>query len=153
MKIIINEMESYEISLPATIKLADFAPTLERLERLHKFLGRDALSSASTDFNPATPNVNLGKKYKKWNREDFVRLMKVYYSPLPREERIKILAKDGVEYKTFSAKAWSYRKRYDIKPEEIGLRKFPNVSEVNDFAALRLPETPQEQGEKKDGTV
>lgn len=155
MKIKINELETYEIDLPTECDLSKFNFIVERFMRIQKSFGRDILTQTADETSISSTHVR--KPYRKsgmkfnWTREEYVELMKIYYSPISKAEKIERLAQKGItDYKTFSACCWSQRKKYGIRPEEVGLYKYPTAAEATKIADLQLNKNINNNG--TDGT-
>ena len=143
MKIIVNEDEMYEINIPEQIDLVKFNEILSRLSTLAKVLGKtDERISANNGKVIVTRNKSCKDKWNllKDNRDLFVELCKVYYGG-DFEEYDKYIKEKGyfmIQNRTrfTSLPMKNLMEKHNIKPNEVGLLRFPLKGET--YRELRL---------------
>jgi len=132
MKINFNENESYEINISNEVNAEEFLNLLERFENLSKLIKLNNPNQPKKLSNrPTTYKTRKKVNTREWcdTREKVLDLMQYNYhgSKSDRERIKKICGQPWVEVqKSF----YGLKKRYDIKPNEVGLntweRNAPN---------------------------
>lgn len=132
IKIRINDKESHLFeNFPIEMGREEITFYQERFSNILKMMGRDPL--ISTPLTKVDEPTNLGRKrgkYKKkdtFTREQAIEAMKIYYSPISREERIEHFAEKGLNLPQVTTKIgyWKTERGFSIKPEEVGLIRWP----------------------------
>lgn len=133
MKIQISEDEVYEIKLPEEVNsLEKFNEILNKLERIIKLLRikDNFLKENEKTIGKIETNIYPNRRYSKLNPNPFVNtrekvldlLQYCYYGTKEDKERIEKIM--GRSYAYISKKLFTYRKKYNIEPQEIGLKSF-----------------------------
>ena len=125
MKIIISEKEFYEIDMPAQISINQISVIADKLYKLNKIFGKDIIVGAIKQKEPKMPYKTRHKAVK-ISKEETIKLLKIYYSTLPKAEKMSALSKEGwADYNYFGKKIHYFKKKYKIQPNEVGLAEFP----------------------------
>jgi len=123
MKIKINEKEFYEIILPDIIEGNDFLALKSRLDYIAKLIekGNPFIELPKTN---SKKRINFKRLNKIWlsNRDEAIVLLKKYYS-LTSEQRKEYDEKYGC-LKNRGSDVRLVRQKFNIKPEEVGIKKF-----------------------------
>lgn len=123
MKIRINENETYEIQMKEEMTIQELEALLQRLNGLTKYVARDVFSEAlRLSQVPLRQEMKTGKK--PITRERVLEFLKAFYSKdVTREERKRLIEENDSLYN----KIKMYRERFNITPQEIGLKEFPRA--------------------------
>ena len=137
MKIRLSEDEVYEIKMPEEIGLQDFESIVFKFNFLLKNFAKFNIIEKVSDEIVLSGDV--AKTYKKqdkekWNtlrdnRDIFVELLNTHYNK-STEEFYKTLEKYNLDFKKqdmCNTKIIRLRELHKIKPEEVGLIKFPGI--------------------------
>lgn len=140
MKIKISEDEFYSIGIPEEVSKAQFCGLMLRLEKINKLISKDVFENENDEKTvkpkPWQRTFKLSKEAKRearkiiTNRTNLVRLYTAYYSG-DKEKFVKVIADLGLQdyiknrgYMGTGGTA-SLRRKLNIKPSEIGLKRFP----------------------------
>lgn len=145
MKIKISEDEVYKIKIPEEIGIQEFQSIVMKFNFLLKNFAKFNIGETLADEEKI---ILQKKQYKKrnngrWeilreNRDIFVDILKKYYIKT-NEELIETLKKYNLDFKRVdfsTGQMLKIRELHQIKPEEVGLIKFP--SRTKPFFNLRL---------------
>lgn len=150
MKIKVSNAEMYEINFPEEISGRDFRTLLRRLNNIEKLMDRSngihTEIAVSNEVGTGTTKKHKRKYRRKHirielDREMIVELLKVHYKydkdPKRKEKAMNKLVA-GINAKQFLKKSTYYKRKYDIKPKEVGMKRFPTQSEIWKIPSLRL---------------
>lgn len=150
MKIKVSNAEMYEINFPEEISGKDFRILLRRLFNIEKLMDRSngihTEISVSNEVGTGTTKKHKRKyrrkhKSKDFNRETIVQLLKAHYDhnqDVVRKEKAMNKIVEGIDVKQFLKSSTYYKQKYSIKPKEVGMKRFPNQSEIWKIPSLRL---------------
>jgi hypothetical protein len=123
MKVIINELERYEIDFPTgDITLEDFKTLVKKL---------NVVVSTFTTGITSAKKISQGKKQPiplNKGREDIISLLKDAFAlgPNPPEHELdEVLKKHNVGKPTYSKFRWKWIDTYQLTPQDLGLEEFP----------------------------
>ena len=134
MKIIVNKEEIYQISLPDSIHIDQLDFLVTRLSKLVKLFGSEKIlvdTPEQTIDNKSNDDVKLERvtttKGYNMSREDIIKVARVYYDKNLQQEFKEIFIKKNTGYtKKKFGYAWHHMKhKYNIKPSEVGITKYP----------------------------
>lgn len=147
MKIKVSNAEMYEINFPEEISGKDFRILLRRLFNIEKLMDRSNGIHKTIEISEV--GTVTTKKHKRKHRHKnlqldrvtIVKLLKAHYDHdkdiIGKEKAMnKIVA--GIKVKQFLKKSTYYKAKYGIKPKEVGMKRFPNQSEIWKIPSLRL---------------
>lgn len=129
MKIKINDLETYELSVPEEISAKDLFILIDKLDKIGKLI------RTTSNFEEKETD-DRGKKTYHLTREQKIEVMKVFYLGT-KKERDQISRKYGINFKTFSGHNY-WRKQEHIEPSELGLIRFPRRGESRGEALTKL---------------
>lgn len=117
MRVIINKEESYELSLPEEIPIAQLGFVIDRLHKLMRVFGKELVL---TDIDKAAqPAKGVRRKYISWTRKKALAVLKTYYrTDIPLEEKKALIEKE-LPYKTLQSTQSNLKKRYKIEDFEV----------------------------------
>lgn len=139
MKIKINNIMSVDLDLPDETNIAELGTVLETLHKINKVFGSgillDSVKTKSVNYVPR----NRGSYSKrKWTREQVIEIVKISYENIPNPEKdVKLMEKFNMHYAEARSRRWSFCKRYNISPADVGLVKFSNRGQTE---IERLPQ-------------
>jgi len=123
MKVIISELERYEIDLPTgDIALEDFKTLVKKL---------NVVVSTFTIGITSAKQISQSKKYGPYiqrNRSDVISLLKDAFAlgPNPPEDKLdEVLKKHDTGMATYVQFRWRWLNKYQITPQDLGLEEFP----------------------------
>lgn len=124
MKIQINENESYEINLPDIITIKEFLYIVNKVSSIAQN-NQELSSSKEAKRRYVKSGKYCGAKYP-WtqNRDKAVELVKLHYFG-EKEKKEQIARSNNISWYDIVKSLHNLKKRFDIKPQEIGLREFP----------------------------
>lgn len=136
MKIKINENETYEIKVPEEIDGRELFTFKSRIDHILKLVGRDPLIQTAQD-KPLTPierNPHAPIEQRPWDkdRNEAIKLAKTHYFGIDEEKK----AYEQLTHKTWLAVSKNVspsKMKWQIKPEEIGLTRWPAMGEMTKF--------------------
>ena len=133
MKIRLSEDELYEIKLPEEVKIQDFASIVAKLNFLFKNFSKVNLNYPTTEgiVLPAKTYKHNFDRWKKLrdNRNIAVDILNAHYTK-SKEEFFETLKKYDLNFQKSdmsAAQMGRVKLVHDIKPEEVGLSKFPSL--------------------------
>jgi hypothetical protein len=127
MKITVNENESYEIEMPKELKIQQLPFLAERLFKISKILGKDILLDAINNKDKKEVKHKTYKiSRKNLTKEMLIELFKIYYSENSKAEKVRLMKDKNIDNYYFSHQAWILRKKFEIMPQDIGVKKFPS---------------------------
>ncbi len=140
MKIKINENETYEIKVPEVIDGRELFTFKSRIDHILKLVGRDPLMQTAQD-KPLTPvktrNPHAPIEQRPWDqsRENALKFIRCHYFGTDEEKQA---------YEQISGKPWKdiYKRtsgikiRWNIKPEDVDMIRWPSVGERKDNDSL-----------------
>lgn len=147
MKIIINKDETYVIDIPSEINAAEFIKLFDRFYKLTKLISFNAIihkksqsvmgginSSLNPDSSLTLAPVSIKRERHKrtWcnSREKALDLMQ-YVRHGTKEDKERIVNITKTKWKDLSKSFKGIRDRYNIKPEEIGIKE--DNTPMNDY--------------------
>jgi hypothetical protein len=145
MKIKINEFENHNIEFPDEIDGNRFASLIfDRLVPLAKFIQKDDfLDVPKKPIKEIIVNKSKPTLKRSATREEIIHILKVHYSPLPKEKKKEIYAKfEGISPHTLIYNHERYMQSRKITPQEVGLKKMPNQTEYFHLENFRLSNNP-----------
>ena len=147
MKIKINEKESYEILIEnEELDCDEFLGLLNRLKEIEKIILKIGYSN-SENGQPQSKHVRKKRSKKaSWigDRDKVVELMKLMWFG-SKEDKEKFAIIEGREWNDIIKSIHYGKDKFDIKPEEVGLVRFPVKGEGMSVDGLRL-KSPDEFG-------
>lgn len=125
MKIKISEKEFYVIELDKDeISPEEFSGFMNRLRIIEKILNKSDIEESHHKHK----HNNRGQRVKyPWldNKAELIKALKIYYSDKP--DRKDILEKStGKSWSDITKNLFYNRKKYNIKPKELGLNYYPS---------------------------
>jgi hypothetical protein len=132
MKIKISENETYEIELPNSkeININEFYEIVKKFDNIIKIIQINIQSGTNfetfqTNFNQRRKNtIQIGRKNNFYDtREKVLDIMQYFYCGT-QEDRERISKLMGVNPAYIIKSFFNLRKRYNIKPQEVGLIQF-----------------------------
>jgi hypothetical protein len=137
VKIKINEKENYNIEIPDEISSQEFLGLMSRLDIISKMI----LKGSPLEIEP----VQIGNKNKtiaiqshkkgrghrvSWgnDRDKVIRYLKAQYHG-SKQDKEKISEIEGQEWEDIMRSLWYYRNKFEIKPQEVGMKRFLKQSE------------------------
>ncbi|MFX0133355.1 MAG: hypothetical protein ACFFDN_06915 [Candidatus Hodarchaeota archaeon] len=142
MKIKISNVESYEISLPEEISGRNFKILLRRLNDIAKLMEKSNGIKQETSIN-----IKTKKKKRKYIRSNLVldrtttvKLLKAHYEHRKKKDKQEAMSKivKGINVENFLKRSTRYKFKYNIKPQEVGLKRFPKANEIWKIESLKL---------------
>lgn len=146
MKIKINQFETYEINYDKEVlSKADFIIYADRIDNIRKLLNRTQILEEENTYKTYpkkerkayTRRVGLNNSWTS-SREKAIYVMSVFYSgdKQLREELVKKLGRkaDDIQKGFFGLK-----KRYNIKAEEVGLKRWLLKHESRKLEDVKIP--------------
>jgi|WetSurMetagenome_2_1015567.scaffolds.fasta_scaffold10513_6 hypothetical protein len=140
MKVQLSEIETYELKTPKRILTkGEFSIFVEKMNKIAKAIGRDEISDSINNIKVnGKSNIKEGRQKKArypmsiitHDRKLAVSLVKDYY--LGSEIDLKYLAKRLGE-NGISGKIYYLKNKLKIKPQEVGLKEYPNLHNFNKF--------------------
>jgi hypothetical protein len=136
MKIIINELETYEIKIPNEVNAKDFMKLLTSFDNVVKLIKFNIIREEFRK-NPDYKNevIKTKRTYTKLNtrlwcdtREKTLDLMQYAYHGT-KEDRIRIEEITGVTWNGIVKGFNGFKRRYNIQPQEIGLNFWRGIGE------------------------
>jgi len=141
MKIRLSEDEVYEIKLPEEIGMTDFQGVVAKFNVLLKNFGKFNIGESPKENGEIVLSGEAVKQYKKrgnkrWitlkeNKDIYFELLKTHYFGT-LEDFENVLNKHNIDFKKSDmscGKIIALREYHKIKPQELGLRKFPTKFE------------------------
>jgi hypothetical protein len=151
LKIRISDGELYELEVNEPINVNELPYILSKLNKLNKF-GQE-YSNNEYDFSDIPiPNILKSKKkyvlskprkLSEWKdtREKSISLMELAFYGT-KEERNLLTKKYKTTWDNMSKSFHDFKRRYNIKPEEIGLKRFIKLGESRSkqfIETLKIP--------------
>ena len=125
MKIKINEQESYEIKLDEEYDLQEFIKVLERIVKITQTITNEKIEKVEINETDKTI-IRRKKSILKWKeRDEVIEALKIHYTGT-KEEKLRfaeIKGKGEVNWNTICKSFSALRKRWNVKPSEIGLEE------------------------------
>ena len=143
MKIKISDDEVYEIKIPNEMEAQEFLGLLDKLSKIVKLITLSKLGNLDKfkkTFNQRTEDTIQRKKYQKTTglnpfydtKEKALDLLQYSYHGT-KEDRQWISRLMGMEWKDIQKRLSNIRGRYEIQPNEVGLKKFPSMYDRTDY--------------------
>ena len=156
MKIKINQSETYDIEIPEEVTMEQFIGLQQRFNHISKVLCKDTFGALSTGKIPEVRGTRGPYKIRKtrhplserpWckDRNEMIKIIKIlYYSnKQAKEEYAKSINRTWLD---ISKSVSSYRRKWNIGPEEVGLIRFPYKGEGYSIKNLKIKqEEPEEE--------
>ena len=124
MRIKINEEEVYEIKLKEEYDLPEFIKVLERIVKITQTITNEKTEKVETNETENKIKTHRGKSILKWKyRDEVVEALTIHYTGT-KEEKLRFAEKKGegkVNWNTICKSFSALRKRWNVKPSEIGL--------------------------------
>lgn len=138
MQIEINENENYKIEIPETVSKAQFNGMVDRLLKLQKFINSDVFIKPMSHHKKTEITEEKNSKNES-KRAEAVKFAKIYYSVDEKLDKVQLLKKEfpNKGLSNIYSVLHSFKTRYNIKPEEIGMKRFPPKGK-NKIAEYRL---------------
>jgi len=132
MKIKINEKESYEILIEdEELDCDEFLGLLNRLKEIEKIISKIYPQSISNDYS----NKNLSNKKGRGpslksskNKDECIKAMKIMYFG-SKKDKDMYCRENNCLWESLTKSANYGKDKFNIKPEEIGLIRFPHKGE------------------------
>jgi hypothetical protein len=126
LQIRINEYETYLINSPNENELSIQEATIfvDRLHKIIKAIGKDEIMEGiAKPREKRHYKVGSGKAIWSKDRNEAIKLLKLHYTASLDEKRA--YAKEhNAEWDNLCARLWSLRKKWNIKPQEVGIKEF-----------------------------
>ncbi len=130
MKIKLSKSESYIIDFPEEVEAIEFLGIISRLNELKKLLTVSAPEITSDILLSNKNHRKRGAKRAFWRtRKDAINLLKLHYFG-SKDDKEKLAKRWGMNWKDISSQMYNIRIKWNIAPEEIDLKKFPNLQET-----------------------
>lgn len=124
MKVRINENETYELKIPdEEVSPQQLFGILSRLQNIGKLLNREAMFGGNHYKTRKSGSGRLGKVIWTKDRDEAVKLLKLHYTGT-RAEKEAYAKLHNIEWKVLVNRTFSFRKKWDIKPREVGIKQF-----------------------------
>jgi hypothetical protein len=145
MKIILNEYESYEIKLPDNkeFSIQELSVLVDRLNRVLKIFGRDEImkniKEGSIEKRKYIKTKVGNRTYSRANMRPFTKnreiaLQLIHTHYWGSDEQKEALAKQlNISWYNIMKAMSGFRKKWNVKPEEVELKAFPNKQNFGDF--------------------
>lgn len=141
MKIKINEYAEYNIKIKDSLDQQEFFQFLDTLNQIAKMIKKDFLVDSDNDMiqeeKKETPKVikvknnNNSKLKVLWDsKEKAIKLIKLHYWGT-KEKREKAIEGFDITWTGMAQRIWNIRKKYNIQPKEVGLKRFPTIHDVS----------------------
>jgi hypothetical protein len=144
MKVKINDEETYEINLKDEYSREEFASLLEKLDKISNLIqtpafltnkkkkaGRPKLEKPTQSLPASIPKKSR-KKSKvrvRWdNRDEVLKALNIHYNGT-KEDKQAYAREKGIDWDKLIKGFSGLRKRYNVKPKELGISKFPTRTE------------------------
>jgi len=139
MKIKINENESYELILPTSINIKELGVVINKLQKIFKIASKDEVFGFNEDGE-----INIEQTEKKHykvrlpmnkeifnSREKALMILQTHYYGTKEEKGEILKALDKTNWNDLSKGFHMVKKRYNIKPQEVGLTRYPALGEFD----------------------
>lgn len=145
MKIRISESETYERKFPEEVDVKGFDKVLEDMIEVKVWIERrkNQTVAKQEEVKKRPYHLTRRRKNRKANgldRETSIKLMTVHYlhrEPVKKQAEMDKIVK-GINAKQFLKKVGYLKQKYNIKPKEVGLRRFPKPKEFRKIESLRI---------------
>lgn len=147
MKIKINEFETYEINYSKNkeeMSVKDFLIFVERLENIKRIVARNQVFEEQERIIPSLKKKRYKVEGRKrvWcnTREKTVYVLSIFYQK-SIEEKQSLADKIGFPKKEINKAFFGLKKRFNIKPFEVGLTRWPVKGDhsIDSLRKLRIP--------------
>jgi hypothetical protein len=144
MKIRINEYESYEVKLPENTEFSiqQLSVLVDRLNKVLKIFGRDEIMKnigTLIEKRKYTKTKIEGRTYSRANMRPFTKnrgtaLQIIHTHYWGSDEQKEAIAKQmDMSWYSITKALSGFRKKWNVKPEEVELKEFPNKQTFGDF--------------------
>jgi len=141
MEVQINPNESYKIFLPENLSAEEFRVFVFRMNEISKLVSKSAFVEETLDVGEKT----LLKRTRKFkvrpelkDKNNLIEMLKTFYFGSEEDKLYWIKRLDYTNCKKWGASIRHARIILKIKPEEIGLIRFPLPGEFHNINNLRL---------------
>lgn len=141
MRIEISKQENYEIEFPDKVSGRDFKILLRRLNEIAKLMEKsNGIKNSNLETEIKVTKKRKHRKLIRYDRETIIALLKIHYNTRNREEKQKKMNKlvNGISQKQFVKGVTHYKAKFNIKPKEVGLTRFPRRSEGWKIPLLKI---------------
>lgn len=121
MRVIISPKERYELEMPAEVSIEDFRVLVKKLNVVMSFCDGKDISAKQIS---QSKKPHLGPVARP--REEYCEILKILFTLSPGPEMDEALNKYGLKYALCNNYKWKWVEKYQIKPEELGMEKFPD---------------------------
>jgi hypothetical protein len=142
MKIKINSDETYEIKLPneTEISIQEASMFASRLLKIVKAIGKDEIMEGIIETKQKRSYNLIGNNNSKiWtkDRNETIKLLKLHYHASLDEKRA-YAREYNIDWATLSNKFSALKKKWNIQPQEVGLK---NWYKRGEYQPLRMEKT------------
>jgi hypothetical protein len=124
MKISINESESYEFKMPeGDVSIQQLSGIVSRLQSVLKMVSKNPMIEGIREKRKYNVSGTRIKQIWTKDRDEAVKLLKLHYTGT-KEEKLAYAKLHNVEWKLLVNRTFRFRKKWDIKPKELGIKQF-----------------------------
>ena len=158
MKIKINQSETYDIEIPEEVTMEQFMGLQQRFNHISKVLCKDTFGVLSTGKIPEVRGTRGPYKVRNamhplserpWceSRDELIKVLKILYHS-NKQAKYEYAESINRPWNDISKALPNYRKKWNIKPEEVGLIRFPYKGEGQGWRNKNL-KIKQEESEEE----